>query len=169
MSYRRRSVAADVVAGAVAGALATWAMGKVTTYLYDNEPRRVREREDKARGDKTAYGTAAQKIAMATGHKLSVKNRARYGAKIHWALGVSAGAAYGLMRNRLPGGIARGLLFGTAFWLLTDEGIVYLLGLTPGPTRFPWQTHARGLAGHLMFGAVADAAMGAQRAVRTLA
>jgi hypothetical protein len=57
--------------------------------------------------------------------------------------------------------IARGVAFGTAFWLMMDEGAVYALGLTPGPTAFPWQTHARGLAGHLTFGAVADATLGA--------
>lgn len=40
-----------------------------------------------------------------------------------------------------------------------DEGAVYALGLTPGPANFPWQTHARGLAGHLVFGAVTDATL----------
>ena len=49
-----------------------------------------------------------------------------------------------------------GLGFGTAFWALLDEGLVPALGLTPGPLAFPWQTHARGLAGHLTFGTVTD-------------
>jgi hypothetical protein len=31
------------------------------------------------------------------------------------------------------------------------------LGLTPDPQEFSWQTHARGLAGHLVFGIAADA------------
>ena len=155
--------------GAGAGAIATWPRGKATTYLLAKEPRSVRTAENKARGNRTAYGVAAQKVAMASGRKLSVKDRERYGKNIHWALGIGAGAAYGVVRERLPGGLARGLLFGATFWLLTDEGIVYLLGLTPGPTHFPWQTHARGLAGHLMFGAVADATMGVQSAVRSLA
>jgi hypothetical protein len=56
-------------------------------------------------------------------------------------------------------GVLGGLAFGTAFYLLMDEGAVYALGLTPGPTKFPWQTHARGLAGHLAFGAVASTAL----------
>ena len=30
-----------------------------------------------------------------------------------------------------------------------DEGLNPALGLTPGPDRFPWQAHARGLAGHM--------------------
>ena len=32
------------------------------------------------------------------------------------------------------------------------------LGLAPPPTKFPWQTHARGFAGHLALGAVVEAA-----------
>jgi hypothetical protein len=37
-----------------------------------------------------------------------------------------------------------------------DETLTPALGLTPGPDAFPWQTHARGLAGHLVFGTVAN-------------
>jgi uncharacterized membrane protein YagU involved in acid resistance len=69
---------------------------------------------------------------------------------------------YGALRSRFESAsLARGLAFGTTFWLLMDEGAVYALGLTPGPRAFPWQTHARGLAGHLTFGAVADATLDA--------
>lgn len=56
-------------------------------------------------------------------------------------------------------GVAGGLGFGAAFWALMDEGAVYALGLTPGPWNFPWQAHARGLAGHLVFGAVTDSTL----------
>jgi hypothetical protein len=40
-----------------------------------------------------------------------------------------------------------------------------LLRLTPGPAAFPWQTHARGLAGHLAFGVVADTPLDVAEAV----
>ena len=79
-----------------------------------------------------------------------------------WALGVGAGALYGVLRPRVESArLARGLAFGTVFWLVMDEGAVYALKLTPGPRAFPWQTHARGLAGHLAFGTVANATLGA--------
>jgi hypothetical protein len=42
------------------------------------------------------------------------------------------------------------------FWAAIDEGLVPALGLTKGAGAFPWQTHARGLAGHLTFGTVTD-------------
>jgi uncharacterized membrane protein YagU involved in acid resistance len=151
-----------MIDGAIAGAVATWVMGKVTSYVYEHEDKAAREREDRAREGKTAYGVAAEKAAHLVGAELSEEEREKYGSAFHWGLGIAAGALYGVLRPRMESAeLARGLAFGTAFWLVIDEGAVYTLGLTPGPTAFPWQAHARGLAGHLTFGAVADAALGA--------
>ena len=156
-STRDDNLLASLVAGAIAGAAATWAMGKVTEVLYDNEDKAVRQKEDSARGGSTAYGVAAEKVAELAGTSLTKKERETDGTRIHWALGMGAGAVYGALRSRIPAaGFAGGLGFGAAFWALMDEGAVYALGLTPGPASFPWQTHARGLAGHLVFGGVTD-------------
>lgn len=152
-----RAVLADVVDGVLAGVAATWLMGRVTTLLYERERDAVRQREQDARGGSTAYGVAAEKAAHVVGRELSEDQRKRYGSRVHWALGAAAGAVYGVLRPRLSDvSAARGLAYGTAFWLLVDEGANWALGLTPGPTQFPWETHARGLAGHLAFGATAD-------------
>lgn len=156
----QRNLAGDVVKGALAGAAATWIMGQVTTYLYENESGQAREAEDEARGGKTAYGVAAEKVASAMGRDLSEDELKQAGAAIHWVLGAGAGAVYGALRNRLPAAdLGNGLLFGAAFWAVVDEGANTALGLTPGPTEFPWQTHARGLTGHLVFGVAADAVL----------
>jgi hypothetical protein len=154
------SLAMDMVKGAIAGAAATWVMGQATNYLYENESEEAREAEDAARGDKTAYGVAAEKAAGMAGRELTEEQRKQAGSAIHWALGAGAGAVYGVMRHRVPAaGLGNGLLFGAAFWVAIDEGANTALGLTPGPTAFPWQTHARGLAGHLVFGVAADAVL----------
>ncbi len=156
----------DLVRGALAGAAATWVMGQATSYLYEKESKQTRNAENEARGDKTAYGVAAEKAAGAIGMELSDAQRKQYGSAIHWSLGAGAGAVYGALRNRVPGvDAAGGLLFGTAFWLAIDEGANYALRLTPGPAAFPWQTHARGLAGHLVFGVAAHAALNTLDAV----
>jgi hypothetical protein len=155
-----RSLAGDLARGAVAGVAATWVMGQVTTYLYENESEQAREAEDEARGGRTAYGVAAEKVAGAVGRELSAEQRQQVGSAIHWVLGAGAGAAYGAIRHRVPADdTGYGLLFGTAFWAVVDEGANPALGLTPGPAEFPWQTHARGLAGHLVFGVAADAVL----------
>lgn len=158
----KQPLVADVIDGAIAGAIATWAMTQVTTVLYEHEDRAARKREDDARDGKTAYVIAAEKAADIAGAELTDEQRDRYGTAIHWALGIGAGALYGALRTRSePASLAGGLLFGAGFWLLIDETLTPALGLTKGPAAFPWQTHARGLAGHLVFGAVADATLGA--------
>jgi hypothetical protein len=156
----KQSVLVDIIDGAIAGAVATWIMGKVTTLLYERESTIARSREDSARHGQTAYGVAADKVAKFLGHSLSDDERQRQGEAIHWALGIGAGALYGVLRPRVAASsAAAGLAFGGVFWLVMDETATPLLGLTPGPKAFPWQTHARGLAGHLVYGTVANAAL----------
>jgi hypothetical protein len=154
------SMLRDAGRGALAGAFATWLMGKVTTPLYEREDPAARRREDEARGGKDAYVVAAEKAAGLADVELSARGAKSAGAGIHWGLGIAAGAAYAMMRGRVPGAdLAAGLAFGAAFWLLVDEGANTLLGLTPPPRAFPLQAHARGLAGHLAFGVAADTAL----------
>ncbi|HEY7637822.1 MAG TPA: DUF1440 domain-containing protein [Gemmatimonadales bacterium] len=154
----RSTVSRDLVKGAIAGAVATWVMGKVTTYFYDREHRSARRAEDETRGNTTAYEAAAEKTARLFGQSLAESQRERLGSAIHWGLGIGTGAVYAVLRRRFDRvGRLGGAGFGTAFWALVDEGLVSVLGLTPSPIRFPWQTHARGFAGHLTFGTVTDA------------
>ncbi len=155
--YRESRVRSDVIKGAIAGAVATWVMGKVTSAMYQREDRWVRRAEEDVRGGQTSYDVAAGKAARLAGASLDDGQRERLGLAIHWALGIGAGAAYAVLRRRFHAlGRTAGLGFGTAFWALLDEGLVPTLGLTPGPLAFPWQAHARGFAGHLTFGTVTD-------------
>lgn len=143
--------------GALAGVVATWVMGKVTSYMYEHESEETRRAETEARGGTMAFGVAAESAAEIIGMELAEEQRKSLGQKIHWALGIGAGALYGA--GRTPGRgvkLGRGLSFGTGFYLLVDEIGNPALGLTPGPGAFPWQTHARGLVGHLAFGVTAE-------------
>ncbi|MFP5286044.1 MAG: DUF1440 domain-containing protein [Thermoanaerobaculia bacterium] len=159
-----RNVCTDLALGALAGAAATWIMGQVTTFLYEREDEQARRREDQARGEKTAYEVAAEKAAGFADRQLSDDERKKLGSAIHWAVGIGAGALHGVLRRRLVGrGLGPDLLvgaaFGTAVWLLLDEVGNVALGLTPGPAAFPWQTHARGLAGHVVLGLATEGVM----------
>ena len=75
-----------------------------------------------------------------------------------------------MARRRFPGSAAlKALSFGGGFFLLMDEVMNPAFGLTPGPTAFPWQTHARGLGGHLVFGLASEGVLqGLDRAVPNL-
>jgi len=69
------SIAADLAKGALAGAAATWVMGRVTTWMYEHESEEVRDRENRARGGKTAYGVAGEQAAALAGAELSEAER----------------------------------------------------------------------------------------------
>ncbi|HEU4697588.1 MAG TPA: DUF1440 domain-containing protein [Gemmatimonadales bacterium] len=161
-----RNTGLGLLEGLLAGAVATWAMGKVTSALYAREDRTARAREDGARGGRTAYAVAAGKTARLAGATLSDEASERWGGRLHWALGIGTAGLYGALRAREPAlGAAHGVLFGLAFWLLVDELANPLLGFTPGPRAFPWQAHARGLAGHLAYGVTTAAALDAMERV----
>lgn len=154
----RRAIAPDLLLGAAAGIAATWVMGKASSALYARENEEARRREDEAREGKTAYGVAAEKVGHALGKDLDEEQRKTYGSAIHWGLGAAAGAVYGFLRPRFAwASWGFGSLYGTLFFLTVDEAGNTALGLTPPPQAFPWQTHGRGLASHVVFGMATEA------------
>jgi hypothetical protein len=149
-----------VIEGAVAGVCATWVMGQVTSYLYEHESQPTRQREDAARGGEAAFSTAAGKLARAARVELTRDQRETAGRAMHWSIGVGAVIGYALVRRRYrPAAALHGVVFGLAFFALVDELLNPLLGFTPGPRAFPWQAHARGLAGHVAFGVASELAL----------
>jgi hypothetical protein len=161
MSTRRRSSpATDLIKGAIAGAVATCVMERVTTYLYEHENREARQREDKVRQGKHAFVVAAEKTSELAGIRLSEPQRDKLGMAYHWGLGLGAGTLYAALRRRVDWlDWGQGTAFGFLFFLLIDEALNTAFGLTPPPQAYPWQAHARGLAGHLVYGVVADTAL----------
>ncbi|HEY9014239.1 MAG TPA: hypothetical protein VIM84_04140, partial [Gemmatimonadales bacterium] len=91
----KSSTSIEILKGAVAGAVATLALDQVTTWMYKREPQTARRQEDQARGGRTAYEIAAERVAGLLGRRLSADELRRLGTAIHWALGVGAGIAYG--------------------------------------------------------------------------
>jgi uncharacterized membrane protein YagU involved in acid resistance len=58
-----------------------------------------------------------------------------------------------------------GSAYGAAVWLVGDEAVVPLLGLSKPPSQYPASTHAYALASHLVYGLTLE---GGRRAVRAL-
>lgn len=156
------SLLADVVKGAIAGAVATWAMDKVTWYLWDRQdPATLRQEEQQARpeGMDPAHVTA-NRVARAFGKQLQPAQPHPAGIAVHYGIGTGPAMLYAPLRRRYPLlGAAGGLLYGLGLFLAVDEGVVPALGLAGGPTEYPWQTHVRGLVGHLVLGGVTHATL----------
>lgn len=139
---RRRSkpesMTRRIVKGAIAGVAATWVMGKVTTALYDRQSARVRWRENIARRGESAPQIAARKAAALSGRRLTRNQKNKAANVVHWGVGALAGVEHAFTRQHIPGpGLMRGVMFGTLFWLLVDELLNPLFGITRGSTRFP--------------------------------
>lgn len=91
------------------------------------------------------------------GHSLTKREKDITGALVHYSVGTSAGAVYGLAAECEPSVTTlAGIPFGAAFWLVVDEGALPLLGLTKGPNAYPVATHVYALASHLVFGLTAE-------------
>lgn len=155
------TVAGDLVRGAVAGFVATWIMDRLDWFMYEHEGEDVHQRTWAARPRHMdpAHVMAAEG-AQAAGVDLPPRQLETAGAAVHYALGVAPAMIYGATRTRVPGlGAGRGLGFGLGMFVIEDEALNPALGFAAGPTRYPWQPHARGLVAHMVYGLVTDAAL----------
>ena len=149
-----KSLLADVAFGLVAGAAATFVMDKVSGYLYSLEDERTRKQEENLRNNEYPPEVLAEKVAeTVAGVKLDKETKQKYGTAVHWGYGVMWGGLFGALRDRAPlVGAANGIGFGTGLWLIGDEVMMPLAGLSPPSMEFPWQNHARAFANHLAYG-----------------
>lgn len=149
------SILKDAAFGLIAGAAATFVMDKVSGYLYELEDEETRKYEENLRGNEYPPEVLAEKVSAAvTGEELDKETRQKYGNYVHWGYGIMWGGLFGVLRDRAPlVGVGNGLGFGTGLWLVGDELMMPLMGLSPPSTEFPWQNHARAFANHFAYGA----------------
>jgi hypothetical protein len=157
---RRPGRVADAAIGAVSGLAASWLMSAALKPIgrAGSEETRRREREAQA-GMPPATIRAAEAATAAVGQRLPEERKGLGGWIVHCAYGVAWGAAFAVTARALAprAPVASGLAFGAVLWLLSDEVLVPLLGLSRPPTRYPVSTHAKGLAAHLVYGVATDA------------
>ena len=113
---------------------------------------------EESNGEEPATVKTAAAISEGVfGHSLNAREKEIAGPVVHYAVGTTAGAVYGLAAEYEPDVTTlAGIPFGAAFWIVVDEGFLPLLGLAKGPTNYPISTHAYALASHLVFGLTAE-------------
>ena len=152
-------VLTDAALGALAGAAASAAMGPLTTYLARHQPEPAK-RQEKAVSERVgapATVKVAKTAASAVGTSIPRRRESLAGQVVHYGFGTFWGAALGALSARwkpLPPGI--GVALGILLWASMDEGALPALGLSGKPREYPPETHARGLAGHVLYGVVLD-------------
>jgi hypothetical protein len=156
-----------LLVGAIAGLAASWTMDRFQDVWIavfppdkskenDNKQNHKSEGEDESNGDATVKAVSAVSEGL-FGHKLTPKEKKIGGSVVHYAVGATSGMVYGIAAEFLPEVTAGfGLPYGTAFWLVVDEGAVPLLRLSKPPAEYPLSTHLYALASHLVFGGTAE-------------
>jgi hypothetical protein len=163
------------LAGLVAGLVASWAMDRFQDVWVvlssgndstrddkssdnDREPSSSKNEQPDAESEDDATVKAASAVSKSLfAHRLTPDEKKIAGPVVHYAVGAAGGIVYGLAAELVPEVTAgAGLPYGTAFWLVVDEGLVPLVGLSKAPTAYPISTHIYALASHLVFGATAE-------------
>jgi len=149
------------IRGAVAGAIGTWAMDRVTTVMYERESAEDRAREEAAwPNGKPSVPNLVDLGSRITGVRFSPRARPAVEEATHYLLGIGPGVLYALLRDRVPGlGAGRGLVFGLLLFAVNDELLNTALGLAGPPDAYPMTAHLRGLVGHVTLGVVTDVAL----------
>lgn len=152
---KARDLGVRLATGALAGAVATWAMKTVTSLLESKQDVSAKVEEAFAE-KKPAEEVIVDRVSKKMGKRLSRKKRKRAVEGVKWGLGVGSGVATAWARRSLGAGssLTKGALFGVATFLLVDEILKPALGVHKGPKALPWQTHARAFAGHATYGLV---------------
>lgn len=79
------------------------------------------------------------------------------GSAVHYTFGTAVGAVYGGLSAVLPFVSAgRGMLYGTAVFVMADEIGVPAAGLSAPPTETPASSHAQAFGAHCVYGFVTD-------------
>jgi len=153
------SIVKGLAAGAIGGLVASWVMERFQyawMALANNEEQKQESVETSNEEPVTikAAEAVSQKIF---GHELAKNEKKIAGDAVHYATGGTSAAVYGVAAEFVPEVTAgAGIPFGTAVWLVIDEGAVPLMRLSKGPTEYPLSTHVYALVSHFVYGVTTE-------------
>lgn len=102
-------------------------------------------------------GTTA--VEAVTDQRMSPRSRLWLGTAAHYGFSATLGALYAEMTRSGRARPWQGAAFGTGVWLIADETLIPLLGLSRRPEQIPAAVHLYAWAGHCVFGITVDASL----------
>jgi hypothetical protein len=156
-----------LLAGAPAGVVASFLMEQFQS-LWTGISKEVNPRADGSESkDESSNVQATQAISKAlTNQKIRKRNNAKAGEIMHYAMGGTSGAIYGMTAELLPlATLGEGLAFGTTVWVAADNIVVPALGLAKPPVETSLSTHIYALSSDVVYGLVTETI---RRAVRSV-
>jgi uncharacterized membrane protein YagU involved in acid resistance len=158
VSYNKPGIAKSIVAGAIGGLAASFAMNAFQSIVSQVEKAGPPKGDKGVKSDDATVKTAQAISSKLLLHNLDESEKKWAGPLVHYAFGTATGAFYGLLAGRVPQtDAARGTAYGTAVWLGADEVAVPAFGLAGKPEKTPISGHLKALASHLVYGFVTDA------------
>lgn len=142
-----------IVAGAIAGAVASFAMDRFQAATSPRLPSSDDEGDSEPATQQAADALARQ----VTGAEVPDADKPLAGQAVHYALGIALGVAYGIAAEFRPAVTAGyGTAFGIGTATLLDEGVVPAVGLGEAPWKADAATNLFSYASHLVFGGVTE-------------
>lgn len=152
-----------LAAGAIGGLVASFAMtefqalwSKVAEKVSSNgngSSRKESQQEEPPATVKAAHAISKNVFD----HQLQKSEERVAGELVHYAMGATSGAIYGVTAELAPIVTkGAGVPFGTAVWAIADEALVPALGLSKSPAEHPVSTHAYALVSHFVYGVTTD-------------
>ena len=163
--YGETDVLKGLVAGVAGGLLASFLMEQFqAAWSAASEGMSSGEKKPGRKPDPTTVKAANVISEKMTGRKIPRDYKAIAGEAVHYGMGASSAAVYGMLAEVAPIVTAGdGLGFGASVWALADEVAVPATGLSRPAREIPLTTHVYALASHLVYGWITETV---RRAVR---
>lgn len=156
-----RGTLGTMLMGALAGAAGVWMMDRVDWFMTEHGDQEAWRQTQRVRPEhKDPAHRMVSMAARAAGFDAPPQPHWS-GIGMHYAIGVMPAAIYALQRHRLPGGPAKGMVYGLALALIQDEALGAASGATAPLQDYPKQAHIRGLVAHLVYGLVTELVLSA--------
>lgn len=141
-----------LLGGTLVGLSATLIMEYAGSFLYERESEEARQSEEQGRKGDMPTTTLMRKLASALGRHLDDHSAERLGTVAHYAFGSGGGPLIVMLTRSGMDPVKAGLTVGMGMWVLVDEGLNPVAGLTAGPGAFSPATHLRAAVAHAVYG-----------------
>ena len=165
--YGETDILKGLLAGMAAGLLASFLMEQFQAAWSAAAPAMPPSKKRGGRKPDPATVKAANVISeKITGRKVPKDYKPMAGEAVHYGMGASSAAIYGVLAEVAPiVTLGDGVGFGTGVWLLADEIAVPAAGLSKPAREIPLTTHVYALASHLVYGWITETVRRALRRV----
>ncbi|HEX4665599.1 MAG TPA: DUF1440 domain-containing protein [Chthoniobacterales bacterium] len=165
--YGETDIIKGLLAGVAGGLLASFLMEQFqAAWSAASAAMSSEKRRGGRKADPTTVKAANLVSEKITGRKIPADYKPMAGEAVHYGMGASSAAVYGVLAEVAPiVTIGDGVGFGTGLWLLADELAVPKAGLSKPPKEIPLTTHVYALASHLVYGWITETVRRAVRGV----